>query len=101
MRKIDLRNCVSRSSKLSSKLLDKGSIDKGTPNKLFYDTKLKCHTLLIGSKGTLDSTKVMVDGKEVLIKGLTFECSEEAAFVLLTVLEGDEIVVKSLDFLND
>jgi len=101
MRKIDLLNCVNRSSKLSKKLSGKQPIDKGSQNKLFYDTKLKCLNLLIGSKGTLDSTKVMVDGNEVLIKGLMFECSEEAVFVLLTVLEGDEIVVKSLDFLND
>ena len=91
MRKIDLNNCVVRSTKLAP-------IDKDTPNKLYYDSKLECSNLLIGSKGSMDSTKVLIDGKEVNIKGVTMEVTEENVFVLLQVLEGDEIVVKSLEF---
>ena len=91
MRKIDLNNCVVRSTNLAA-------IDKDSPNKLFYDSKLECSNLLIGSKGSLDSTKVLIDGKELNVKGVTMEVTDESVFVLLQVLEGDEIVVKSLEF---
>jgi hypothetical protein len=91
MRRIDINNCVLRSTKLRP-------IDKGSENKLYYDSKLKCANLLIGSKGTIESTKVMVDGKEIITKGFVFECSDDGVSVLLNVLEGDEVVVKSLEF---
>ena len=91
MRKIDLNNCIVRSTKLAP-------IDKDSSNKLYYDAKLECGNLLIGSKGSMDSTKVLVDGKEINVKAVTMEVTDESVFVLLQVLEGDEIVVKSLEF---
>ena len=91
MRKIDLNNCVVRSTKLSP-------IDKDSSNKLYYDSKLECSNLLIGSRGSMDSTKVLVDGKDINVKAVTMEVTEENMFVLLHVLEGDDIVVKSLEF---
>jgi len=91
VRKIDLNNCVVRSTKLAP-------IDKDSSNKLYYDSKLECSNLLIGSRGSMDSTKVLVDGKDINVKAVTMEVTEENMFVLLHVLEGDDIVVKSLEF---